>query len=239
MPRLLASLIVLGLTLAGPGAAQVGVTFDEIIEAEGALAAGGYAPGPANGVIGENTTRALREYQADWGLPQTGVLTPELYTRLVREHPATRPQWFPTRSGCDVWNAFPQARETASWSGDCVQGRIAGEGMLIWRWIHRGEWHEQRHEGSFQGGREHGYGVTHYAYGGRYEGEFREGERHGSGTRILPDGSRYEGEWRDDLPHGSGTVHLPDGRVFSGTWSAGCLEGRDIAVETPPNLCGP
>ena len=237
MTRLLAWLAV-GLTLAAPGAAQVGVTFDEIIEAESALAAEGYDPGPPNGVIGERTTRALREYQADWGLPQTGVLTPELHARLVREHPDTRPQWFPTSSGCDVWNDYPQPRETASWSGACADGRLAGEGTLVWRWMHRGAWQEQRHQGSFRGGRKHGYGINSYAYGGRYEGEFREGERHGHGTRILPDGTRYEGEWREGLPNGQGTVYMPDGRVFSGVWSEGCLEGHAISFETAPAYCG-
>ena len=237
MPRLLALLLLVGLALSGKGQAQQGLTFDEVIEAEIALAAAGYDPGPANGVLGEQSTRAIRAYQRDWRLPENGVLTPELYARLVREHPSTRPQWYPTQSGCTVWNDAPQPQEVALWSGGCSGGRISGEGTLVWRSVHRGQVVEQRHEGSFRNGREDGYGVTYYADGGRYEGGFSEGEREGRGTRVLSDGSRYDGQWRDNLPQGPGTLTMSDGRVYTGTWSQGCLVGDRVAFETAPAYC--
>lgn len=238
MRRLLALLLLMSLVPTGPAAAQELLTFDEIIEAEIALAEGGYAPGPANGVMGEQSTRALRLYQSDWRLPETGVLTPELHARLTREHPQTRPQWFPVAgSNCEVWNDAPQPQESATWTGGCADGRISGEGVLVWRSVHAGQVREQRHEGRFANGQEEGYGVTYYVDGGRYEGSFEDGDREGQGTRYLPDGSRYEGGWRDNLPHGAGTLTMADGRVFSGTWSQGCLLGQQVAVETSPAYC--
>ena len=237
MPRLMALLGLIGLALSGGAAAQQGLTFDEVIEAEIALANGGYEPGPANGVLGEQSARAVRDYQRDWRLPETGALTPELHARLVREHPATRPQWYPTQTGCEVWNDAPQPQEVALWSGGCEGGRASGEGTLVWRSIHRGQTVEQRHEGTLRGGKEEGYGVTFYPDGGRYEGGFRDGERQGRGTRVLPDGSRYEGEWRDNLPQGAGTLTMSDGRVYTGTWSQGCLVGDRVAIETSPSYC--
>ncbi len=223
--------------LAGRAGAQAGLTFDEILEAEVALASSGYETGPPNGVIGRQTTEAIRAYQRDWQLPETGVLTPDLYARLTREHPSTRPQWYPTDSGCEVWNDAPQPRETATWTGGCAGGRLSGEGTLVWRSMQRGQWVEQRHEGSFRDGQEHGYGITYYIDGGRYEGTFDDGEREGRGVRTLVDGSRYDGQWRDNLPQGAGTLTMSDGRVFSGQWSQGCLVGQPVAFETAQAYC--
>ncbi|MFN7054579.1 peptidoglycan-binding protein [Hyphomonas sp.] len=47
-----------------------------------ALDALGYAPGTADGVLGGQTARAIREYQAAEGLPVTGTVTPDLIERL-------------------------------------------------------------------------------------------------------------------------------------------------------------
>lgn len=237
MHRLTVLLVLAQLALAGPAGAQAGLTFDEILEAEVVLQSAGYETGPPNGVIGRQTTEAILAYQRDWQLPESGVLTPDLYARLKREDPATRAQWFPTNAGCEVWNDAPQARETVTWTGGCSGGRLSGEGTLVWSSMLRGQTVEQRHEGSFREGQEEGYGISSYVDGGRYEGEFRGGEREGRGVRVLSDGSRYEGQWRDNLPQGSGTLTMSDGRVFSGEWSQGCLVGQRVAFETAPAYC--
>lgn len=243
MPGRHACLLIafLGLTLAGPGAAQVGSSVDPITAAEVALSAQGYDPGPPNGVWGKKSTAALMAYQQDWGLPVTGELNDDLVARLKREHAATRPQWFPMQgSSCTAWNEAPQPQETATWTGSCAGGWIEGQGTLVWRSMQNGRWLEQRHEGSFSGGRASGYGVATYADGGRYEGTFREGKRHGQGVRTWPDGSTYEGSWNDDDADGSGTLRLSDGRVFSGTWHDGCFrQGTEWAtVEKNVAQCG-
>ena len=46
------------------------------------LAAHGYAPGPPDGLPGPRTTRAIRAYQRDAGLPVDGVATKELLDHL-------------------------------------------------------------------------------------------------------------------------------------------------------------
>lgn len=237
MHRLTALLIVALFAVAGRAGAQDGLTFDQILEAEIALQSAGYETGPPNGVIGKQSTEAIRAYQRDWQLPENGVLTADLYARLKREHPATRPQWFPTNTGCEVWNDAPQPQETATWTGGCSGDRISGEGTLVWRSVQRGQVVEQRHEGSFRNGQEDGYGISSYTDGGRYEGTFSDGEREGRGVRVLGDGSRYEGQWRDNLPQGPGTLTMSDGRVYSGDWSQGCLVGQRVAFETAPAYC--
>jgi hypothetical protein len=59
-----------------PGAPNIGVA----VQAE--LARHGYYHGPLDGVIGEGTRRAIREYQRDHDLPVTGEITPELLASM-------------------------------------------------------------------------------------------------------------------------------------------------------------
>ena len=52
-----------------------------------ALAAHGYAPGPADGVMGPQTVRAIEDYQGDAGLAVTGRATKELLDHLKFARP--------------------------------------------------------------------------------------------------------------------------------------------------------
>ena len=52
-----------------------------------ALATHGYAPGPADGVIGPRTVRAIEAYQGDAGLAVTGRATKELLDHLKFARP--------------------------------------------------------------------------------------------------------------------------------------------------------
>lgn len=58
-----------------------------------ALAAKGYRPGPADGVLGPRTRAAIRRYQADYGLPVTGEVSLGLlnHLRLVSGFPVGYP----------------------------------------------------------------------------------------------------------------------------------------------------
>ncbi len=44
----------------------------------------GYAPGPVDGALGEATTRAIRAFQHDRKIAETGRITPELLRELKR-----------------------------------------------------------------------------------------------------------------------------------------------------------
>jgi membrane-bound lytic murein transglycosylase B len=54
----------------------------ERIELQESLTAKGYNPGPADGIIGANTRRAVRAFQQSLGLPADGYPTPALLQRL-------------------------------------------------------------------------------------------------------------------------------------------------------------
>ena len=54
----------------------------ERIALQEGLAARGYEPGPADGIIGANTRRAVRAFQQSLGLPADGYPTPALLQQL-------------------------------------------------------------------------------------------------------------------------------------------------------------
>ncbi|MCR6628757.1 MAG: peptidoglycan-binding protein [Magnetospirillum sp.] len=59
------------------------VPHDLVAAAQRELAALGYDPGPADGVVGARTRRALMAFQADKGLPADGKLTYDLLSKLM------------------------------------------------------------------------------------------------------------------------------------------------------------
>jgi hypothetical protein len=207
----------------------------EIRAATAALADAGYAPGPVDGDWDAADAAALRAYQADWLLPESGEPTGEMVARLKREHAATEPQWVETEGdgatgGCRVWNRFPQARETVSWTGACTDGATAGEGVLTWRSVRLGREQVETYAGRRQGGREHGRGVYTGVEGSRYEGEWRFGIKHGRGRYTSPEGHVYVGEYREGLRHGHGVYTLANGSRYEGEWRGGKQHGRGVAT---------
>ena len=115
---------------------------------------------------------------------------------------------------CQHWDSFLES-STYTWSGDCVDGKVSGEG--------RGVWH-------MPDGRK----------GSIYEGSMREGKQHGQGTIVFPSGNRYDGEWRYGRPHGYGTKTDADGDRFEGEWLNGCYGGgkRWALINTTKEACG-
>jgi hypothetical protein len=216
------------LSLAEPSLADLSRT--EIRQATAALAAGGYAPGPIDGDWGEADAAALGAYQADWELAETGAPTAEMLARLTRAHAATRPQWVETDTGCRVWNRFPQARETVSWTGPCVDGLTAGEGLLTWSSLRGGDRQVETYEGARAGGREHGQGVYVGADASRYEGGWRRGIKHGDGTYTSPEGHVYVGQYREGLRQGHGVYTLANGSRYEGAWRGGRQHGNGVAT---------
>jgi hypothetical protein len=222
LPILLCALFLAALTEAGE------LSRSEIREATAALAVAGYGPGPVDGDWGAADAAALSAYRSDWQLPEIGL--PEMLARLKREHPATRPQWVETEAGCRVWNRFPQARETVTWTGPCVDGATGGEGVLTWRSVRLGRSQVETYEGQRQGGREHGRGVYTGADGSRYEGDWRLGIKHGAGTYTSPEGHVYVGEYREGLRQGHGVYTLADGSRYEGDWWGGRQHGQGVAT---------
>lgn len=45
---------------------------------------------------------------------------------------AVEPNWIITDKGCKVWNPNPQPNESVTWSGECVDGKANGNGILTW-----------------------------------------------------------------------------------------------------------
>ncbi len=205
----------------------------DIRQATAVLAAQGYAPGRADGDWDEADAAALRAYQADWLLPETGELTPEMLARLTRAHDATKPQWVETsgaNGGCRVWNRFPQAQESVSWTGPCADGATAGEGELTWRSVRLGQPRVETYAGQRQGGREHGQGVYLAADGSRYDGEWRFGVKHGHGTYTSPEGNVYVGQYVEGLRQGRGVYTLANGNRYEGEWWGGRQQGKGVAT---------
>jgi peptidoglycan hydrolase-like protein with peptidoglycan-binding domain len=59
-----------------------GTARDTVRSIQKSLAALGYDPGPADGAMGPRTSAAIREFQADYGLPVTGQASGELELSL-------------------------------------------------------------------------------------------------------------------------------------------------------------
>jgi hypothetical protein len=71
-------------------------------------------------------------------------------------HPTSAGDWITDgKTGCRVWNPYPTAKESLSWSGPCRDGYAEGKGVV--QWFKEGLPYE-RDEGTWQEGREVGRG---------------------------------------------------------------------------------
>ncbi len=214
-----------------PAVAEQPLSRRQIRSVQAALAKWGYDPGPADGISGKRTTAAVRQYQADWQLPETGQLSAELLARLERKHPDTESRWQKTvAGGCQVWNEGPLAKETASWSGDCQGGKASGVGKLLWTWIRKGDARRATYEGVMLAGKEHGHGVYVWANGDRYEGDWVKGDFSGHGVYVAANGNRYEGDWVKGKRTGHGVFVWANGNRYEGDWVKSEISGRGVYV---------
>ena|SRR5262249_3388774 len=119
-----------------------------------------------------------------------------------------------SRTGCAVWNLYPDPKDSITWSGACANGLAQGRGILQW----------------FTDGKE-------YA---RYEGEYRDGKENGKGVMTWANGDRFKGEYRNGLPNGNGTKRTVKGAVYTGTWNNGCFKQSDrwATAHTTAADCG-
>jgi hypothetical protein len=134
--------------------------------------------------------------------------------RAQEEDQAKPAEWIADpRTGCKVWNNYPQDGDEISWDGPCVDGLAHGKGVL--RWFADGENYETD------------------------EGEFRRGKMHGH-VIARDDTGTFEGEFRDNKPDGRGTLRTSDGDEFTGIWKKGCFQDGDrrALFYTTPEECG-
>jgi len=146
--------------------------------------------------------------------------------------PALAETWTTTLEGCRVWNNQPMPGETASWSGDCVDGRATGRGVLLWRFPGKdGTIKTQRFEGDMRGGKRHGRGRIDYASSARYEGPWVDDKPQGRGVYVLGNGARYKGEFRDGLMSGRGIKTWRSGNRYEGEFRNGFRHGRGVFID--------
>ncbi len=191
----------------------------------------GYDPGEANGELGNKTRAAIIAYQKDWLLPATGEVGTELMARLTLLHPATKPHWHMVQNqDCEIWNNFPRPREAITWSGNCINGKIAGTGKAVWNFVEHGNARQSTYDGEYNSGKRNGRGIFISANGYRYEGEYRDDKKHGQGAESWEDGSRYKGAYNDGKQQGQGVYSWPDGSRYVGGYLDGKRHGQGFVT---------
>ncbi len=80
---------------------------------------------------------------------------------------------------------------------------------------------DERYEGEWKDGRQHGVGTWFFPDGSKYNGQFKNGKYDGVGTFSWPDDAKYKGEWKDGRKNGVGILSFPDGSKFTGTFRNG------------------
>ena len=116
------------------------------------------------------------------------------------------------KPGCYVFDNYLKPDQSYTWSGDCVDGKVSGEGREVWPSSDG----EIVYEGSMRDGKRNGQGIVTGANGDRYEGEFRNSKLHGQRTFTGANGDRYEGEFRNSREYGQGIKTLPNGSRHEG-----------------------
>ncbi len=138
---------------------------------------------------------------------------------------AAKPAWISDlKTGCKVWNQYPQNFESISWSGSCTNELAQGKGVL--QWYEGGGRHGNRYEGELKDGKANGRGVYTWL-GGRYEGEFKDGNWNGKGV-LTNSHSNFEGEFKDGKFDGAGAYTWNDRYHYEGQWKDGKKNGRGV-----------
>ncbi|MBM2830014.1 MAG: hypothetical protein HW411_804 [Gammaproteobacteria bacterium] len=121
----------------------------------------------------------------------------------------SRAEWFKDpETGCAVWGEHSQPIVTVYWSGECVDGKASGKGIMQ---VHIDKMPFSKYEGDYKEGKADGYGVLTTPGESRYEGEFKDNNMHGYGVVISTDGKRLKGNYLNGIPQGTFTLTTPDG----------------------------
>ena len=107
---------------------------------------------------------------------------------------AGQPGWIADPvSNCATSNPFARADEEIRWFGVCGDGRVSGQGTLVW-YIEGIE--SERNEGTFRGGEFHGEIITTYPDGEVIVGSYADGVREGDFTVISTTGTHIRATFR-------------------------------------------
>jgi len=112
------------------------------------------------------------------------------------------------RTGCKLWNPYPQPRETVKWDGPCKGGIANGPGVA--QWLQDGKVLD-RTEAEHRNGRPEGRGLSFDKDGNRTEGEFVGGELNGRGIITLANGARVTANYVAGKMQGRGVIISTDG----------------------------
>ena len=152
--------------------------------------------------------------------------------------------WSPTnKKNCHVWNPIPQLNETASWSGNCANGRVNGNGSVVWSWdSNSGNRYSRIIEGEFRNGIRLGQVKITYENRDVYVGtlDLITGEMHGDGSYTDREGNTYVGELKNSQMHGKGSLTSALGsHLENGTWTDSTFTGEGtIVYETGDRYIG-
>jgi len=148
------------------------------------------------------------------------------------------------KTGCRIWNGFPEPGESMSWDGPCDNGFANGKGTLQW-------YKDGKPNGTYTGerkeGKANGSGINNWLSGDRYEGNWKDDQPDGKGTYTWANGSGYQGDWVEGRKHGNAIYLWPNGDRFEGTYRndrpfAGVYiraDGSRYLAEISDNSIGP
>ncbi len=94
---------------------------------------------------------------------------------------------------CATSNPFARADEEIRWFGACEDGRLSGQGTLVW-YVEGVE--SERNEGTFRAGEFHGEVITTYPDGEVIVGSYADGVRDGDFTVIGTTGAHIRATFR-------------------------------------------
>jgi hypothetical protein len=171
------------------------------------------SPNPNSPIVEENTARTSKPVSTSRTSDRGGWIT------------------IGNRTNCKVWNPYPEPDESVSWSGECIEGKLNGEGVLEWRVNGQVS---QTNEGTYKNGVEVGpHKIVDDDY--QYIGGLEDGKYEGEGTYISTkgDGLKYVGEWSNGKQHGLGimTNPSPDIHKYVGGFNNGKLHGKGVVHE--------
>lgn len=196
---------------------------------QGALRKKGYDIDIIDGAVGAKTKAAISQYQSDWQIAETGVVSDELINRLQKTHPDTKAQLVKaSNSDCELYDSSPEARTTLVVVGTCKDGEVVGRGEIIWTYMRQGKFVTSEYKGNFVNGELSGFGQRKFISGNMYRGEMINGVRNGRGKFSYANGDIYEGHYEDGKRHGRGIYHYSTGSVFEGTYKNGLKDGMGV-----------
>jgi hypothetical protein len=141
----------------------------------------------------------------------------------------------------EIWDSTPSNDLDFIWipasKASDKEGKVTGEGRLIWRFKGRPAYDPASFFSEFRGtmrdGRPEGRGTYSDRTGLAYEGEWKGGRMEGYGVLKLPNGDEYAGQMRAGKAEESGRYVDFTGEVFVGRFTNGLRDGR--GATTLPN----